>query len=330
MKMKRLVSVVCVGLIAGALILPPRQAHSYTIFGGLGGTGGGGFGAESSTSAYVQTIFVILAIGLGLYSPANAGPRPAYPFAPEQFVAGDDPFGSLTAYAGRGKVNDAYAKMYTKAPPQVVQWSGYYINVNVGHGDTRSTWRDTFGDIAGIPGDRLNVRGDGVLGGVRAGYEQLHGRFIVGIEGEFSGSGMRGSNTRLLPPALATFRSDMSWVASVTPRVGILAVDPFFGRTVMAYAKGGVAFAEHKQSFVLNGVLGPFNFAEQSKTSVGWTVGIGTETALGKGWWFRSDTSYYDFGKERHNFAHPVFGPARTEIDNRALVSTIGLTYRFR
>lgn len=328
MNFKRLGSFVCVALVAAALVVP-RPAHSYTILGGLGGSGGGGLGSGSSTSTYVIAYFVVVAVMLGIM-PARGADQPRYPFAPENFTANDDPFGALTAYAGRGKVNDAYAKMYTKAPPQVVQWSGFYVNANVGYGDTRATWRDPFGDIAGVPGDRLNVKGDGVLGGVRAGYEKLYGRYILGIEGEFSGSGMGGSNTRLLPPAVATFRSDMSWVASVTPRVGLVGIDPFFGRTIIAYAKGGVAFAEHKNSFVLNGAAGPFIFPEQSKTSVGWTVGIGTETGLGKGWWFRSDTSYYDFGRERYNFAHPVFGPARTDINNRALVSTIGLTYRFR
>ena len=47
MNFKRLGSFVCVALVAAALVVP-RPAHSYTILGGLGGSGGGDTGPHGS------------------------------------------------------------------------------------------------------------------------------------------------------------------------------------------------------------------------------------------------------------------------------------------
>ncbi len=141
---------------------------------------------------------------------------------------------------------------------------------------------------------------------------------------------MTGTSTLNLPPAIGTFQSRSNWFASITPRVGLIASDPIFHRSSLAYIRGGVAFAEFSHSFVLNGALGPFVFPTQSSAPIGWTVGTGVEVSLGNPWTARMDVSYYDFGSDRYTFSHPTFGPARMDISNRAVVSKVGVTYWFQ
>jgi outer membrane immunogenic protein len=334
MQIKR---VACVAFVVVALIVPPRYAAAYTITGGIpsqSGSSGAGFRIPLWSSITV----ILGALALAATSRSSAAVAPVNSFSPEPDPA-DHPAikamkldevptvaQSALAYANR--------RVPLKAPedrrpfsPQ--PWGGFYIGADLGSIGGPSTWTDTFGDLAGVPGDKLRVDQSGVLGGLHAGYDVRSGQWIYGIEGNVSWSGGKGDATLVLPPAVGTFTSETQWLASAMGRAGILLPGPFANQSSVAYVKAGVAFAEFRNSFVLNGALGPFVFPAISNTSVGFALGGGIDMSIGENWSVRTELTYYDFGKEQVTFSHPIFGPARMDIENRFLVSKIGLTKHF-
>jgi outer membrane immunogenic protein len=230
------------------------------------------------------------------------------------------------AYAPRrdgSLVVKAFPKMKEREGRPVFHWSGAYVGGHLGWGFGSEEWRDTFGDVAGVPGSTLGISGNGFLGGVQAGYNIQRGRVVFGVEGDFTGTLLSGSTSGALPPASGTFESETNWIASITGRVGYA-----WPRTLL-YIKGGAAWAGVESRFRLDGAVGPFIFPEQRSTVSGWTIGGGMERAINHHWSFRTEYSYYNFGKGRYDTSLPAFGPARIDIDRQIHTVKIGANYRF-
>lgn len=326
MKIGRFGKAFSVAVLVACLAMA-KPAAAYTITGGISDSGSGGLRGGAT---YATTI-AALAVLLGITILPNEGGPPTSPFAPENKAV--NPAFNAMAKATEADQALAYApgaKPFYKANPMARQdWGGLYAGVTVGWGNADTRWTDTFGDLAGVPGSSLRVSPEGVFGSILAGYNWRRGAIVYGVESEFTVSGIDGDTTLNLPPATGTFNSRARWIASVVGRLGIVGRDPFMGRNMMSYIKGGAAWAEFNHSFVLNGALGPFDFGGQSKTVSGWTVGIGLEVMLGDGWAGRIESNYYGFGSKRFDYFLPAFGPARFDTDLSVLTSKVGLTYRF-
>jgi outer membrane immunogenic protein len=337
--LKRFGTVACAVLVAATLLMP-TGARAYVINGGIGG-GGGHSSHRLASFLSIVPIFALISIMIELRLAGVDLERPLWLDTPEDELARRPVFNAMQSMMQpNGTAEPAWmsyaAKPRAAMPVKAIAarpatpWRGFYVGGNVGWGTGNNEWVDTFGDLAGVPGDRLHVNTSGILGGVHAGYEQQFGRWVLGVEGDFAWSGMDGERSANLPPATGVFNSETNWLGSVTGRVGYLYRDFIFKQTGLVYVKGGAAFAEFSHSFVLNGAIGPFVFPEQSATVAGWTIGAGTEFALNHNWAARIETMYYDFGSERYTFSHPVFGPARFDTDQTLIVTKVGLTYRFR
>lgn len=92
--------------------------------------------------------------------------------------------------------------VYTPPPPAVVfyNWTGCYIGANVGGGWTHNS--NTFGEplpdpvAYGFAPINIGTNGSGVVAGGQAGCNwQAAPNFVVGIEGDFSWSGVKGEGT---------------------------------------------------------------------------------------------------------------------------------------
>jgi outer membrane immunogenic protein len=213
---------------------------------------------------------------------------------------------------------DLPARGPVKAPamlPPVFSWTGCYIGVHVGGAFVADSDSDTAG----------------VIGGAQLGCNyQFAPNFVLGIEGDFSGSSLKddvgfaiGLPGGGAAAATGSFKTD--WLASITGRLGY-SVDQ-----LLFYGKGGVAFAHNKLD--VNGVaLGvPFNF-NGDDTFTGWTVGAGVEWAFAPNWSAKIEYDYYDFRDQDFTFTGTVGGATNTFTvngDEKFHVVKAGVNYRF-
>jgi outer membrane immunogenic protein len=196
-----------------------------------------------------------------------------------------------------------------KAPPAGVMpaaydWTGFYIGGHVGYGWADKGWGDAFGL-------NLSHNADGILGGGQAGFNYQVGQFVFGVEGDVTGTGMKGGAAALG----STFDTKVDWTSTLTGRAG-LAFDRW-----LVYGKGGVAWAgEH---FSTNRYT--VGTVELDDTRVGWTVGAGVEWAFAPQWSAKLEYNYMDFGTKTYSFA-----PGRaTDIDQQVQQVKFGINYKF-
>jgi opacity protein-like surface antigen len=64
--------------------------------------------------------------------------------------------------------------------------------------------------------------------------------------------------------------------------------------------------------------------SSDSRTNVGWTVGLGSEFGLTRNVSVKSETMYFDLGRDRYTLAG-----IPTDIQHTGFTSTIGLHFRF-
>jgi outer membrane immunogenic protein len=105
---------------------------------------------------------------------------------------------------------------------------------------------------------------------------------------------------------------------------------------LLPYLTAGAAWIHSEGSIgcragALGGVClltGPFK-ASSSQTDWGWTVGIGTEIALMKGWSAFVDYQYIDFGSPKTTITTP-FATVSGRTNESTQVVQLGLKYRFQ
>jgi outer membrane immunogenic protein len=220
------------------------------------------------------------------------------------------------------------ADMALKAPAAVpsFNWNRCYVGGHVGWGWGKDT--NDFGDaifngnitekFEGFPAEfgpfDHNTRGG--VAGVQAGCNaQWAPNWLVGIEGEFFGTGIKGSAVAPEdfndPGTFSAFESRNLWDVDIAARIGVL----FNANQDLLYVKGG-------------GVLGRFRYTEThddfptihgcpnapftcsvdvTQTVPGFLVGIGWEHVLFiPHWTFKAE---YDFiGFPSHSVAYPSAG----------------------
>lgn len=99
------------------------------------------------------------------------------------------------------------------APP--FSWTGFYLGGNFGYGWGEGSGTMTFGGATGP----IRGSGDGVLGGVQAGYNWQMGAMVVGIETDFQGSSATGDfSGTLLPGPVAVVGRTETLVVRHDPR----------------------------------------------------------------------------------------------------------------
>jgi outer membrane immunogenic protein len=159
--------------------------------------------------------------------------------------------------------------------------------------------------------DSFNV--DGVLGGVHAGYNWQTNQLVLGIEADFDGSGVRGTDPLRLRSSPGTVALKNDWQSSVRLRAGY-AWDRF-----LLYTTGGVAFADDREILTI-----PAGSYSQTNTLTGWTVGGGLEYALTNNWIGRVEVRYTDFGKTNYDLHGYQFNAGFHET-----TALLGISYLF-
>lgn len=195
-----------------------------------------------------------------------------------------------------------------KAPPAPVpvyvapyNWSGFYVGGNGGY-----AWGKA--DV-GTSSDDSN----GWMFGATVGFNQQIGQWVVGFEGDFDYTLIKGNPTNT-SVTLCTGGCEVKNVFFGTARGRIgYAMDRF-----LPYITGGGAIGSLKISSTSG--------ASETNTPIGWTVGAGLEYALEGGWSVKADYLYTQFSSTTCTAA-----TCGVDTDYKVKFSTVrgGFNYRF-
>jgi opacity protein-like surface antigen len=208
-----------------------------------------------------------------------------------------------------------------KAPtvPAAYDWAGFHIGafLGVGRGSANLTFLDD--------GATVDPRFAGFLGGGEIGYDYQLGKWVFGLEGDLAWTNAHGA--RPCPIGFfANCQINTNWLSTATGRIGYAYWDRF-----LTYLKGGAAIARDRAeaactpdspSTILPVVGCPSS--GDSRTSVGWTAGLGSEFGLTRNVSVKSEIMYFDLGSDRYAIAG-----IPTDIRRTGFTSTLGLRFRF-
>jgi outer membrane immunogenic protein len=193
----------------------------------------------------------------------------------------------------------------------IYNWSGFYIGGHVGGGFANSSWSDPF-----TGANNTFNSGAGFLGGAQIGANVQFNALVLGVEGDFSYLGLKGSGTDSLGD---TIKTNTNWTSTVTGRVGAA-----FDR-LLVYGKGGVAFAQDQISFT---DVFP-NSANTTLIRTGWTAGAGIEYGISKNWSAKIEYDYLGFGSRALNFTTPTTPLYTSNASLNVQEIKAGLNFRF-
>lgn len=175
-------------------------------------------------------------------------------------------------------------------------WSGPYVGGFVGY---------NFANMDQSGG--ADFDGEGLVGGVYAGYNLQTDQLVYGIEADIGGGSVDagGYNAAIGVP----LSSDQSVFGSVRGRVGV-AADPF-----LVFATGGLAVSNQELSRP---------GASDENTHFGYTVGAGIEAQVTDNVTSRLEYRYSDFGSEDYKLGDVTVSSGFDEHSIRA-----GLALKF-
>ena len=199
----------------------------------------------------------------------------------KKFLLGTVGLVALGMAAGSASAADLAARpVYTKAPPMVAavyDWSGFYIGINGGWGETHDNrWDVTTNTALGS----FDANG-GTIGG-QVGYRWQAGGWVFGLEAQGNWADFSGSTVDLAPPLgfpNVSLRSRLDAFGLFTSQVG------YAWNNVLLYAKGGAAVTDREFAFV-NNTTGLAVSDSAFRTEWSPTVGVGLEFGFGPNWSF--------------------------------------------
>lgn len=196
--------------------------------------------------------------------------------------------GLLTAVAlGAMTVAGFAADLPAPAPavvppaPATNPWAGGYIGLNVGYGP---------GTVSSAVDSGLGVSGWFVGG--QAGYNfVLSDNVVFGIEGDVNWANESGSNTSIADCDM------INWTGAFTGHIGVTS------DTLMGYVLGGVAVAGNTYE---TAVPPGSPTISDTKTMVGWTVGVGASAFVTSNISVFAEYRYSDYGTQDYASAKGV------------------------
>ena len=182
-------------------------------------------------------------------------------------------------------------------------WNGFYVGLNAGYGFGHSKWTDT---VTQVSTGSFTVKGP--LAGGTVGYNLQLGGFVVGLEGDFDWSNIKGSTTT----CIGTCQTSNNWLGTARGRIGY-AFDRF-----LPYFTAGAAFGDVKGTVV--------GVGEFKATKVGWAGGVGGEYAFMDNWSVKIEYLYVDLGKTT---CRVTCGADPISVTFKSSIVRAGVNYKF-
>jgi outer membrane immunogenic protein len=176
-----------------------------------------------------------------------------------------------------------------EAPPVVApvpddfSWTGFYAGLQAGY---------SFGDLESnvVVGNNEDEEFDaeGIVGGIFLGYNfGFTDAFVVGIEGDFEGTGIETDDDDDDGDEIDVgYDASVNWQGSIRGRAGI-AID-----RLLVYGTGGLAFADFDTNYDDGG---NDDDDDDGNTELGWTVGAGVDYAFTDNIFVRGEYRYADY-----------------------------------
>ena len=177
------------------------------------------------------------------------------------------------------------APYYSPAAPVAFNWTGGYVGVNLGY---------NWGKIT-----NTSISPSGLEGGVQGGYNWQNGQFVFGVETDLQLSGADDT--------FAPFKFSNPWFGTLRGRGG------FAYNNFLFYLTGGLAYGNVKAESA---------FLSESRTQLGWTVGVGGEVGISQNWSAKVEYLYMDLGSRTYT----ITGTSNAYHNN---VLRLGLNYHF-
>ena len=211
-------------------------------------------------------------------------------------------------------------------PPGLYDWNGPYVGLQGGYGAGHSTQTDP-----GLPPpppppppppEEIGAASHSVSGGfigATAGFNWQIASWVLGVEGDYSWSDIRGSmatcGTGMPHPCGASLDS----FGTLRGRVGHT-----FGMRGdwLAYVTGGLAVGDVHAWDSLTPASG-------SKFRAGWTVGAGVEKAIARNWTAKAEYLYMDFGSAVYFNIVTTPAVVPETVSFRTNIFRLGVNYRF-
>jgi outer membrane immunogenic protein len=198
---------------------------------------------------------------------------------------------------GPGGYKDSYVP--------VASWTGFYVGANGGIGVSEADVH-----IPAYPFPDHHQGGNGFVGGGQAGYNYQINHFVIGVEGDFSGSNVT-SDALSGNGGTEHYKIEEDWRASIRGRLGYA-----FDKTLF-YGTAGAGFVDLNTRYV------PLAGGIKSATLSGYMVGGGAEFAFTPHWIGRAE---YLFGSyDTEHFVH--LGPSSVDYETHEF--RLGLSYKF-
>jgi outer membrane immunogenic protein len=233
---------------------------------------------------------------------------------------------------------------------QEYNWTGLYLGVHAGYGWGEHEGDGKYEDFKVLDPETGAFDVDGTLAGGQLGFNIQTGRFVFGLEGDGSWTGLEGAgsfasdaNDNGTADYTWNIQTDVEWLASLRGRVGFLVTPALF-----LYGTGGVAWAglDSSESVIchaeqcLAGNDPTTVRAKSSETTIGWVAGAGGEWRFAPRWSLKVEWQHYEFDDVNSHFkgtAYPDNDPlpampyASDSFPGSVVIDTakVGLNYKF-
>jgi outer membrane immunogenic protein len=235
----------------------------------------------------------------------------------------------LSNITGQARADDWPAPPLFAARPTMIPlaapWSGCYAGLEGGgaFGSSRHAASMTDPAINGLPiTANFEVRG-GVVGAT-AGCNIQTGRLVLGIENDFSASGIKGTGPNIAPFSMInTSQTNEQWIDTLRGRAG------FAWSRALIYGTAGAAFANTVANIcdITTGMC-----VSNSLLRTGWVAGAGIEYAISSSLSLKLEYLHADFGSGRYFTTQAMLGQV-TVITRDVRLSNeifrVGVNWRF-
>ncbi len=190
-----------------------------------------------------------------------------------------------------------------KAPayvgPTYANWTGFYLGINGGYAFGKSDW-----DVPAVSPDPKGA----VYGGT-IGYNFQTGTWVWGLEGDFDGTSIKGSESCLG----GSCETKLPWLATARLRLGYAGWNNW-----LPYLTGGAAYGDIKADSP---------FGSGSKSRLGWTAGAGIEWAFLSNWSAKLEYLYVDLGS--FDCGGSCVATTPDDVSFKSSIIRAGINYRF-
>jgi outer membrane immunogenic protein len=197
---------------------------------------------------------------------------------------------------------DMAARPLYKAPPPapVFSWTGCYVGGNLGGGKTHKHFEFA---ADGQLFDEGTLDQGGFVGGGQLGCDyQFGSNFVVGVQGMFDGTTIKGTETFFsgIDQFNEQYAVKLHWFTTLTGRVGFLATP-----SLLLYGKGGAAWVNERIDYVPGAEVVA---STGNTTRSGWVAGAGIEWMFAPQWSAFVEYNHMGFGTKNMNLNFVVDG----------------------